>query len=160
LKFLPPFPVFPPESAYPRPSAEDGRPGLLLGASKAGKVAYLPADLDRCYARLRLPDQGRFLANLALWACGGKLPFHLTGSGQIDCHLYSQGATRILHLLNLNSGGEFPAWEWVESGELSLELEGSWRSAFSLVSGRKWNLQENPKIQLGRIRDHEVLLFE
>ena len=163
LSLLPAFPVFPPESAYPRKSGQDVvLPGLFL----KGRAAYLPADIDRYYARLRMPDQGRLLANLALWACGGTLPFHIKGRGFVDCQLYRQDKRCILHMVNLASGAELPAWEWLELGPFTVTLkarERTWKKVSSLVSGKSMKLRKLDgwvKVDIEKIKDHEVLVFE
>ena len=70
-----------------------------------GRVAYLPADLDRRYGRGNLPDHANLLANLVRWTAREDFPLHVQGPGLIDCHLYRQPGRMILHLVNLTSVG-------------------------------------------------------
>ncbi len=104
LTFVPEFPIYPPETAWMRQPKTD-IPGLVL----KGRVAYLPADIDRRFFRDNLPDHGNLLANLVRWAAGGNLPLAVEGPGLIDCHLYRQEGRLILHLVNLTSAATWRA---------------------------------------------------
>jgi len=70
--FIPAFPVFPPESVWMRqPRTEI--PGLIVNeVGGHGRVAFLPADLDRRFGRDNLPDHANLLANLVRWTSRGK----------------------------------------------------------------------------------------
>jgi len=102
MTFIPPFPIFPPETAWMR-QARTNIPGLILNESGAGRVAFLPADIDRRFARDGLPDHGNLLANLVRWAAKDDIPLAVDGHGLIDCHLYAQPGRIILHLINLTN---------------------------------------------------------
>ena len=104
LTFIPPFPMYPPETAWMR-EPRTNIPGLILNESQRSRVVYLPADLDRRFAIDNLPDHGDLLANLVRWAAKGSLPLEVTGRGLIDCQLYQQPGRVILHLVNLTSAG-------------------------------------------------------
>jgi hypothetical protein len=109
LTFIPPFPVMPPETAWMRTPKTD-IPALVLSTHAAGgRVAYMPADIDRRFATDNLPDHGNLLANLVRWAGGGTFPLRVDGPGLIDCHLYRQPGRMILHLVNLTSAGSWRA---------------------------------------------------
>ena len=57
-------------------------PGLILNeAAGRGRVAFLPADLDRRFGRDNLPDHGNLLANLVRWAARDNLPLQVEGAG-------------------------------------------------------------------------------
>ena len=43
-------------------------PGLVLSDTATLRVAYMPADIDRRYAREHLPDHAMLLANVIRWA--------------------------------------------------------------------------------------------
>src|SRR5205814_3374428 len=90
MTFIPQFPVYPPETAWMREPKTD-IPGLIVNERpNSGRVAFLPADLDRRFARDNLPDHGDLLANLVLWASHERVPFRVEGAGLIDCHLFRQ----------------------------------------------------------------------
>jgi Hypothetical glycosyl hydrolase 6 len=140
LTFIPPFPTYPPETAWMREPKTD-IPGLVLSQHGRGRVAYLPADIDRRYAREHLPDHARLLANIVRWASGQSIPLHVEGPGLIDCHLYEQPGRIILHLVNLTSEATWraPLDELIGVGPFQVAVR--WpqptrpRSARLLVSG-------------------------
>lgn len=99
--FVPPFPIYPPETSWmaqPRTSV----PALLAAERPSGaRVAYLAADLDRCFGRDRLPDHARLLASIVRWAVRDDTPVTVRGPGRLDCRLYRQQGHLILHVVNL-----------------------------------------------------------
>jgi hypothetical protein len=77
-------------------------PALVLSERPGqGRVAYLPADVDRCFGREHLPDHAMLLANIVRWAARDRLPLRVAGPGLLDCHLYRQDDRLVLHLVNL-----------------------------------------------------------
>ena len=122
--FIPAFPTMPPESAWMRQPRTD-IPGLIVNeAGGHGRVAFLPADLDRRYGRDNLPDHGNLLANLVRWTARENLPLQVEGAGFVDCHLYQQQNKLVLHLLNLTSAGTWraPVDELIRVGPLSVRV--------------------------------------
>lgn len=70
LTFVPPFPIYPPETAWMREAKTD-IPGLMVNApAGGGRVVFLPADLDRRFGRDNLPDHGDLLAT---WCAGRRV---------------------------------------------------------------------------------------
>src|SRR5262249_2907393 len=64
MTFIPPFPVFPPEKVYMRTKSTT-IPGLIVNeAPDGGRIAFLPAGLDKEFARSNLPDHGNLLKNI------------------------------------------------------------------------------------------------
>ena len=85
-------------------------PGLIVNEPQGGgRVAFLPADLDRRFSRDNLPDHGNLLANLIHWAAQDNFPLHVEGAGFVDCHLHQQKNKLILHLVNLTNAGTWRA---------------------------------------------------
>ena len=100
--FVPPFPTYPPETAWMRePDDRHSRP-RALGTGPA-RIAYLPADLDCRYAAEHLPDHARLLANIVRWAAPRRIAARGERDGLLDCHLYAQPGRLILHMVNLTS---------------------------------------------------------
>jgi Hypothetical glycosyl hydrolase 6 len=122
LTFVPSFPTYPPETSWMRQPTTD-IPGLVLSEHGRARVAYMPADIDRRYAREHLPDHARLLANLVRWAAG-TLPLTVEGPGFIDCHLYRQPGRLVLHLVNLTSEGTWraPIDEFIRVGPLRISV--------------------------------------
>jgi hypothetical protein len=167
LTFVPPFPVYPPETAWMRTPKTD-IPALVLRTHASGApVAYLAADIDRRFQRENLPDHGNLLANLFRWVAGGKIPLAVEGAGLIDCHLYRQPGRLILHLVNLTSAAAWraPLDELIPVGPLKVRVSAPADTAPAvrlLVSGGRaaatarggWCAFEVP-----RVVDHEVVLI-
>ena len=124
LTFVPPFPIYPPETAWMRVPTSS-LPALVLNESVPGsRVAYLAADLDRCFGRDNLPDHAILLANLARWALANRLPLQIEGPGLIDAHLFKQNDRLVLHLVNLTSTGTWrqPVHELIPVGPLQVTI--------------------------------------
>lgn len=122
--FIPAFPAFPPEEVWMR-EPRTVSPGLIVNeAGVRGRVAFLPADLDRRYGRDHLPDHGTVLANFVRWAAGDDFPLQVEGAGLVDCHLYQQPGRLVLHLVNLTNAGTWraPVDELIAIGPLSVRV--------------------------------------
>lgn len=169
LTFVPPVPVMPVEAVWMR-EPRTSIPGLVLRETTGGgRVAYLPADLDRRFARDHLPDHGNLLANLVRWAAREALSLQVEGPGLVDCHLYRQPGRLILHLVNLTNAGTWrsPVHELVPVGEqvgriLTPEGFDAGRVS-SLVSGTDVEARTEHRwvtIRLPQITDHEVVVVE
>jgi hypothetical protein len=168
LTFIPPFPVYPPETAWMR-EPRTNIPALVLSTHGSSRVAYLPADIDRRFARDNLPDHGNLLANLVRWAAGGNIPLAVDGPGLIDCHLYRQPGRLILHLVNLTNPGAWraPIDELIPVGPLKVKVrlpqDTRGRSARFLVAETNQPLTVRPgwaAFEVRSILDHEVVLIE
>jgi len=168
LTFVPPFPTYPPETAWMRQPSTD-IPGLLVSEHGRSRVAYLPADLDRRYAAEHLPDHARLLANVVRWAAGATIPLDVKGTGLIDCHLYAQPGRLILHLVNLTSEATWraPLDELIRVGpfEVSLLVPASMTKSAArlLVSGGRLTIglsNGRATFRVETIDDHEVVVIE
>ncbi|HVX42245.1 MAG TPA: alpha-amylase family protein [Mycobacteriales bacterium] len=99
LTLVPPFPIYPPEKSWMEHPRSD-LPALVLREA-AGRVAYLAADLDRCFDRDRQPDHAQLLGRLVRWVAADGVPLAVEGPGTLDCRLYTAGDRVVLHLVNL-----------------------------------------------------------
>jgi hypothetical protein len=168
LTFIPPFPMYPPETSWMRQPATS-LPALVLNEVPGhGRVGYLAADLDRCFGRDRLPDHGRLLANLVRWAACGRIPLQVDGSGLVDCHVYQQPGRLILHVVNLSHPGAWrpPLHELVAIGPLrvrvKLPADVAGRSARLLVADATAALGVEDgwaSVELPTVVDHEVVVL-
>ncbi len=166
LTLVPPFPIYPPETAWMRQPAS-GVPALIMNESAGGRVAYLAADLDRTFGRSRLPDHAQLLANIVRWAASHRIPVSIDGPGFVHAQLYRQPDKLILHLVNLtgHETGSAPAHEYIPVGPLTVRLHvpeasGS-RSAQCLVSSENVETEcdgELLRFTLDRVVDHEVVV--
>jgi hypothetical protein len=162
LTFVPPFPTFPPETAWMREPKTDV-PGLVLSERGNARIAFMPADLDRRYEREHLPDHGDLLANIVRWAAGGSIPLSVEGPGFLDCHLYKQQSRLILHIVNLTSAGTWraPLEELIPVGPLRISVRGAaGKKARLLVRGGSVPVQASGLFELASVLDHEVVVLE
>ena len=166
LTFVPPFPTYPPETAWMRDPKTDV-PGLVLSEHGGARVAFMPADIDRRYAREHLPDHARLLANLVRWAAG-PLPLAVEGPGLIDCHLYQQPGRLVLHLVNLTSEATWraPVDEFIRVGpfRISIRVPGATataRARLLVSSGEPRVTVQNgvATFTIDGILDHEVAVM-
>lgn len=167
MTFIPDFPIYPPETAWMREPKTD-IPGLVLKTLPNGSnVAFMPADIDRQFARYNLPDHGNLLANLIRWASKDTIPLSVESVGMIDCNLYHQPGHLILHLTNLTNPGTWrqPIEEYIPIGPVSVRLKLSQdvqgKDLKLLVSGQKISgTVSNGWIQfkIDSILNHEVIV--
>jgi hypothetical protein len=181
LTFVPPFPVYPPESVWMREPQSD-TPGLILrettksggaslwprAAGTASRVAFLPADLDRRFARDNLPDYGNLLANLIRWVARENIALRVEGPGFIDCHLYRHTDRLILHMVNLTNAGTWraPVDELIPIGPLQIRVaipkDIRVRNVRLLVSDNKIQFSVKDGLanfEIKSLLDHEVAVL-
>ena len=168
LTFVPAFPTYPPETAWmrvPRTSV----PGLVLSERGRSRFAYLPADIDRRYAREHLPDHARLLANIVRWTSNDRIPLAVEGTGLVDCHVYEQPGRTIVHLVNLTSEATWraPVDELIRVGPFKVTLQlprrAQTRRARLLVSRTERPVTgagDTVTVTIDSILDHEVLVIE
>lgn len=125
LTFIPVSPVFPPEDAWMREPKTDVAGLILNKTTGGGRVAFMPADLDRQYAVSNHPDHGNLLANLIRWASKEDIPLAVEGAGLVDCNIYRQPGRLILHVANLISAGTWrgPIDEFVPIGPITIKIK-------------------------------------
>jgi hypothetical protein len=169
LTLVPDSPQSPPENVWMR-EPRTAIPGLVLRAAAGrGRVAYLPADLDRCFGRDRIPDHGRLLANLVRWASRAPMPLVVDGPGLLDCSLYRQKDRLVLHVVNLTNPAAFHpyATDLHPVGPLRVRLARPMDlrpvRALRLVAGGEAPCvadRDLLELSVDRVLDHEVLAIE
>ena len=168
LTFVPPFPTYPPETAWMR-EPKTNIPGLVLSEHGKSRVAYMPADLDRRYAREHLPDHARLIANIAQWASHDAIPLTIEGTGLIDCHMYEQPGRIILQVVNLTSEATWraPLDELIRVGPFRVTMPipkgGATPRARLLVAGTTPAVSVaagRASLEIASILDHEVVVLE
>ncbi len=99
--FIPDFPIYPPETAWMREPRTDLPAITARQAASGGKLVWLVADLDRCFAREDQLEHALLLANAVRWALGERSLLSLDGGhGMITASVYRQGTRQIIHLNN------------------------------------------------------------
>jgi hypothetical protein len=166
---VPPYPASPPEDV--RRGAGESAPALLLRApAGSGRVAFVPADLDRCFNRDRLPDHGRLLANILRWATTAPIPVEVAGPGLLDVHLYRQDRRLVLHIVNLTNPATWraPVTEVYPVGPLEVQVRVPSgvhaRAARCLVDVTQRPVlsrtADDLRFVIGSVLDHEVIVIE
>jgi hypothetical protein len=168
LTFVPAFPIFPPETAWMR-QPRTQVPGFVINEARPGRVAFLPADLERRFAIDNLPDHGDLLANLVRWASRGNLPLEVRGHVLIDCELYEQPGRLVLHLVNLTNAGTWraPIDELIPIGPLQVRIRLPKgvrpRTLKQLVKGGTRSVPPSEdwvEFEIDSVLDHEVVVLE
>jgi hypothetical protein len=168
MTYIPPFPIYPPETAWMREPKTDV-PGLILNTRKdGGRIVFLPADIDRQFGRYNLPDHGNLLANLIRWASKDNIPLGVECAGLMDFNLFHQPGRLILHFTNLTSAGTWrqPVDEYIPVGpvkiKVKLQEDIRGKGVKLLVSGKNNPFaMENGWIRftVDSITDHEVAVI-
>jgi hypothetical protein len=168
LTFIPPFPVYPPETAWMRVEKTDMAALVESTHAAGGRIAFLAADIDRRYYRENLPDHARLLEILIRWAAGGRIPLEVRGRGLLDCMLYRQPGRVILHLVNLVSAGTWraPIDELTPMGPYRVRVKlppdaktGAVRLLVSGVASPGTVKDGWVEFTVPRIEDHEVAVL-
>jgi len=170
LTFVPAFPVTPPENVWMR-EPRTNIPGLILNESARGRVAFMPADIDRRFALDNFPDHGDLLANIVRWAAMDSVPLEVRGPGLLNCELYEQTDRVVLHIVNLTSAGTWraPIHELIPVGPLQVRVRWPMtelpKQFKTLVAGGGEPLNAGIKsgwveFELNSVLDHEVVVIE
>jgi hypothetical protein len=112
------------EEAYMKIDRTD-IPALIVNETPGkGRVAFLPADLDRQYARLNNPDHARLIGNVVRWLARDAMPVTIDGPGLWDVNLYKQTRRLVLHVGSLNPDTwRAPVEEFFPMGPLRVRIE-------------------------------------
>lgn len=162
--FVPAFPIYPPEKSWmatPRTSV----PAVTVRSTEGGsRIAYLAADLDRCYHCDKHPDHAQLIAHLVRWTAHDDIPLAVDGAGRLDCHLYRQGDARILHLVNLTGATHpGPLDEVAPTGPFTVRIRAaSAQKAELLVAGAAATVTtdgEWARVDIPSIAEHEVVVL-
>jgi hypothetical protein len=165
--YVPPFPQTPTDEIWMRQPRTD-RAALILGTYGKGKVAFLPADLDRRYGMDPLPDHGTLLRNLVLWAAGDRVDVTVDGPAMVGSYLYRQENRLILHLVN-ETGADNQrslAGEISPVGPLKVKIKlpsgvkgGNLKLLVSEQSIRAHGTR-SVEFEIARLMEHEVVVIE
>ena len=123
--FVPQFPVYPPETAWMREPVTN-IPGIIVRETQqGGRVAFLPADLDRQYAINNHPDPANIIRNIVRWALHGNEIVQVEGVGLVDVHVYEQSNRLVLHMVNLTSASTWrqPLEELIAVGPFNIKVK-------------------------------------
>lgn len=168
MTFIPEFPIYPPETAWMREPKTD-IPGLILNTLANGsRVAFMPADIDRQFARYNLPDHGDLLANIIRWSSKDDIPLSVQGAGLIDCNIYSQPGRLVMHITNLTSAATWrqPIHELIPVGPMMVKIKLTkdvvGKNLNLLVSGQRVSATVKNRwseFEIKSILHHEVVVI-
>ena len=142
LTLVPSYSDLPMERVYTDKPTSD-IPMALCRTVGAGRVAYLPMDLDRTFDELAHADHLHLLQGFVAWAADERQPLVVTGRGMVDISFWQQAGSVAAHLVNLNNpmamSGSYR--EAIPSGaytvELALPRGASVKSVRLLEAGRQ-----------------------
>jgi hypothetical protein len=165
--YVPPFPQMPTDAVWMRQERTD-IPGLIVGAFGKGKVAFLPADLDRRYGMDPIPDHGRLLGNLLRWISEERVPVIVEGTGTVGVYLYRQEKRLILHIVNAtgadNQSAPIDEYSSVGPFKVTVRLPSGVKvqSVKLLVSERSlpFKAEQSVAFEIPQVADHEVAVIE
>ena len=168
MTFIPVCPTMPPEDAWMRIKKTDIQ-GLIINSTSSGsRIVFMPADIDRQFARNNYPDHGNLLASIIRWVTKDDIPLIVDGAGLVDCNLYHQPGRMILHIANLISAGTWraPIDEYIPIGPVTVNVK-----LLNDVLGRNVNLRVSGqrvtasvsdgwcKFRINSILNHEVIVI-
>ena len=102
VTLIPTYPDLPMEDVYPRVEHTDTRE-LYLREVGAGRVVYIPWDIDRIFWEILSPDHGRVLRNVVTWALDEPPVVEVEGPGLLDVSVWRQRGSITVHLVNLTN---------------------------------------------------------
>ncbi|MEU6646277.1 hypothetical protein ABZ863_27540 [Saccharomonospora sp. NPDC046836] len=159
-----PFPAYPPELAWLRPSPTT-KPVLVARRAVGGaRIAYSAADIDRLAGREGLPDHVRLLTNIVRWAVGENPTLDVTGPGLVDCRLYTTPGGLVLHLVSIGTTSPVPGThdEPLPVGPLRIRIRhrAAISTARALVANRELPVENDEDavvIDVPQMGVHEVI---
>ena len=170
LTLLPPYPTYPPETAFSRLD-DSGRSLLLLseGSNGQGRRVYWPGNIGSFIWTTNSPDHCRLLLNSIRWAFPGEQPVEISGPGLVEMHPYSQKDNLQVNMVNLTNPDVWraPIRELLPVGKQTINIripDGKTISdqAKCLVSGRTLPVSQSDgraEVELPDILDHEIVVF-
>lgn len=164
LHLIPAFPIYPPEFSWIREESKELGTVFAGSLHNGARVVYMPADVDRCYARFYLPDMGKLLENAVRYTAKERFPVSVEGIGHIQCDAYTQDDKLILHLVNL-CGCDGPVGSVTENlptGPVIIKVKAyPIEEAVSLVSGETFPIYQEGDwkcIRLEQLEEQEMIL--
>lgn len=102
VSLIPSYPDLPMERVFTEQRSSDIAM-MIARRAGAGRVVYMPMDLDRSFAELSHGDHLRLLGAAVAWAHQAPQPLQVEGPGMVDIAYWRQEASVAAHLVNLNN---------------------------------------------------------
>jgi hypothetical protein len=168
VTLIPSYPDLPMEHVYPRQSNTNVRE-LYLRDIGAGRVAYVPWDIDRTFWNILNVDHGRLLNNTIRWALNEESHVEVEGDGILDVTAWRQENSMTVHLVNFTNPMMMkgPFRELLPVGEqvLRIKTPGNLKpqNVKLLVSGEMPSYDFSDgylTLKVASILDHEVIAVD
>jgi len=101
LTLIPSYPDLPMEKVYPRQERTDIAQVFLTEG--AGRVCYLPWDIDRTFWEVLCVDHFQLLRNAVEWATNEEPVVTVNGPGVLDVTVWRQANSMTVHVVNLTN---------------------------------------------------------
>ena len=175
VTLIPSYPDLPMEHVYPRKPETDIRELYLRehGESRpclpAGRIAYIPWDIDRTFWEIMNADHGRLIRNIVNWAINEEPPLRVKGPGVLDVTVWRQKQSMTVHLVNLTNPMMMkgPFRELIPVGEQEVQIRIPRNTRVKrvrlLVSDRvpeHKTKDEVVTLTVPSIMDHEVIALD
>ncbi|TNC48710.1 Tat pathway signal protein [Rubellimicrobium rubrum] len=97
--FIPEFPIYPPETSWMRTRRTEVPAIAVRKGPNGSRLAFVLADLDRCYAREGAFEHAQILSNAVRWALRARPPVEVSApGGLVAATAYAQEGRWIVHL--------------------------------------------------------------
>ena len=167
---IPPYPVYPPETAWRRVEKQDVPLAYVREAGK-GRVAYFPGDLAATYGATHLPEHGRLLQAALREVTRDKYSATVEGPGLVDFSLFEQAGANCLvaFLVNLTNPAAWrpPLTEIIPVSRQTLTIRlqpgESCTAVRLLVSSKEAKFSQSGEtlvVELPGIADFEVVVAD
>jgi hypothetical protein len=168
LTMIPSYPDLPMEKVYPRQAKTDVA-GVYLREVSAGRVAYLPVDLDRTFWEVLCADHFKILRNTVEWATHEKPMVEVAGSGFVEVTAWRNRDSITIHLVNLSNpmAMKGPYRDFIPIGEQKVTVRLP--AGVSTKKTRLLVAEKTPEVQstgiemtitVPSVLDHEVVAIE
>ncbi len=102
VTLIPSYPDLPMEHVYPlQPETDISE--LYLREMGAGRIAYIPWDMDRSFWEVMNTDHSQLLQNIIRWALNETPPVQVSGPGVMDVTVWRQEKSLTVHLVNFTN---------------------------------------------------------
>lgn len=164
LTLIPPARFGPPEKVW-TDKVETDKPGLLVTAHGAGRVAYLPWDVGGLYYRLSSPGHAGLMADLIdqLLPEGRQLKTNAHPLVEITVMRQRDRGRTLVHLVNLSGHSQTAYFEPLEIRDLRVELAGGYARAYSATLERPLAVERVGRytvFHLPRLGGYDVVVLE
>jgi len=174
VTLIPSYPDLPMEKVYPRQAETDiagvylREPGTASSPS-AGRVVYIPSELDRTFWEVLAEDHLKLLRNLVEWATKESRLVEVSGPGFLDVTAWQNRDAVVIHLVNLTNPmamkGPYREFFPVGAQKIKVQMPAGMeaKTARLLVAGKSSEIERdgrNLTIAVPSILDHEVVAIE